>query len=326
MQGGCVAPPRVPAALRLPARPSGSSQAPSALAAAQPAAALRAAPATPCPPCGPSCCLADYAGSLGQAALALLQFPPDPLALLLVAAICAGLTAAALWMQSVQLRVPLTFYRSMAEPVRIAGAVLPFGREGAAGRCGAWSGVPSAVLVLDGSAAAAIRRVAVSETIPKHAPCCGLRCRLKAPRSIRRSSCWSSPPGRAGSGRACALGPRRPCWRRGRPARGGTASPCASAPRERAACCLPASGPGCSAGRSGKETGGAMALISWRACWRLSCARGGGRAALTPAGACSTHAPSLPLVPPRSPRRPQLAGAGQPVRKRAGVCAAGASG
>lgn len=69
----------------------------------------------------------DYAQYLGEAAKALALSQPALPALLLVGAMCAGLSAATLWMQSVQLWVPLAFYRT--EPNRV--------RQGAAwGRLG----------------------------------------------------------------------------------------------------------------------------------------------------------------------------------------------
>ncbi len=83
-------------------------------------------------PCPPSpflffLLIPDYAQYLGEAAKALALSQPALPALLLVGAMCAGLSAATLWMQSVQLWVPLAFYRT--EPNRV--------RQGAAwGRLG----------------------------------------------------------------------------------------------------------------------------------------------------------------------------------------------
>lgn len=52
--------------------------------------------------------------------MTLAHSPPALPALLLVAGMCAALSAAALWMQSVQLWVPLVFYRTEASKVRPA--------------------------------------------------------------------------------------------------------------------------------------------------------------------------------------------------------------
>lgn len=62
--------------------------------------------------------LTDYAHYLGDAAMTLASSPPALPGLLLVAGMCAALSAAALWMQSVQLWVPLVFYRTEASKVR----------------------------------------------------------------------------------------------------------------------------------------------------------------------------------------------------------------
>ncbi|PRW57924.1 ATP-NAD kinase isoform B [Chlorella sorokiniana] len=54
----------------------------------------------------------NYANFLGDAARQLALSPPALPALLLVAGMCTALSAATLWMQSVQLWVPLAFYRT----------------------------------------------------------------------------------------------------------------------------------------------------------------------------------------------------------------------
>lgn len=61
----------------------------------------------------------DYAHYLSDAAARLAQAPPPSLpSLLLVVGMCAALTAVTLWMQSVQLWVPLAFYRTETGQVR----------------------------------------------------------------------------------------------------------------------------------------------------------------------------------------------------------------
>lgn len=68
---------------------------------------------------------ADYLSFIQSAITGAMAASPPVASLLLVGALCAALTATSLWMQSVELQLPITFYR--ARQVVVSGCLNPSG-------------------------------------------------------------------------------------------------------------------------------------------------------------------------------------------------------